>query len=412
MNLTRARIALAAPAYRDYAIGNLISLVGTWMNRVAVGWLCWELTQSGFWLGILAFADLFPTVILSPISGTLADRHDRMKLIKIMTFAQCLLATGLTVLTVLGWIEIWSLLAFVMAMGAVTALAQPARLAVLSVLVPSSALTAAVALNSTAFNLARFIGPMIAGYAIAHGGTWVALALNALSYAVYQVLLVRMPSAPPAARAQAKRDQVTAWDGYRYAMREPGIRALVLLLLASALAVRGFTELLPGFADDVFGRGAIGLAWLTAAVGVGAMAAGLVMAARDATRGLTRSIIRFQLVMTVVIGVFAASDNFFVALACMTVAGYSLVMTGIGIQTLLQIAPSPQFRGRVLGIYGTLFRGGVALGAMVMGLFAGPFGLQPPVLVGAVLGIGIWAWARTQRAAIEALEQPISAGDE
>src|SRR5690242_12367601 len=174
--------ALSSRNYRLYASGNFVSLIGTWLQRIAVGWLAWQLTHSGTWLGLVAFADLFPTVIVSPFAGAVADRRDRLGVIVATQVASTAQAALLAVLVWSGWIEIWSLFFLTLLLGVCGAFNQPARLALIPSLVDRSVLASAVAINSISFNLARFIGPAAAGLVIAEGGIALAFVVNAVTY--------------------------------------------------------------------------------------------------------------------------------------------------------------------------------------------------------------------------------------
>ncbi len=386
--------ALANPNYGVYCAGNLVSLCGTWLQRIAIGWLAWQLTHSGTWLGLVSFADLFPTVILSPIAGTLADRRDRLAVVKLTQCLAMVQAITLAALTWAGAITIGWLFVLAAAMGVVNAINQPARLAMIPSLVARADLSAAVALNSTIFNAARFIGPAIAGVVIAGGSIELAFALNALSYVAFLAALQRIRLArdeiPAASRRNFLEDSV---DGYRYVARHPGIGPMMVLLTATAFGGRAFVELLPGFADAVFGRGAEGLAALTAVTGLGAMLGGLRMAGRGDPAGLTRLVITNVLLMSAGLLAFSATSSFWIALPCLFVTGFALVTNGIGGQTLVQGAVDPAMRGRVMSLYGMIFRGGPALGALAMGALSSAFGLQLPVAGGALLCAAFWLWA-------------------
>lgn len=391
--------ALRDRNYRIYAGGNAVSLTGTWMQRIAVGWLAWQLTHSGTWLGLVAFADLFPAVVLSPLSGSLADRHDRRRILWVTQIVSMAQATALAVLTVTGWVTIESLFGLTVVLGIVTALAQPARLALVPSLADRSRLSSAVALNSLVFNLARFLGPVIAGVVIAESGLALAFALNALSYLAFLLALMqlRLQRAPPANGGKLIDDMVA---GYAYAARHAGIGPILLLLAVNAVALRAFTELLPGFADAVFGRGPQALAWLTAMIGLGAIAGALWVAQRPRVHGLTAVANTSTLVAALAVLGFAATDLFWFALPCLLVAGVALVLNGVGTQTLIQHAVDGAMRGRVLSLYGTLFRGGPAIGALIMGWLSNQVGLRWPVAGGAVLCVGLWWWARRRETAI------------
>lgn len=384
-----------------------MSLIGTWLQRVAIGWLTWELTESGTWLGIIAFSDLFPTVILSPLAGALADRHDRVALVRTVQFLCAIQATALAVLTATGTITIASLFALSVVMGTLNAFGQPARLALISALVRADSLGTAVAINSVTFNTARFVGPMIAGYTIAHGGTAIAFATNAVSFLVFAAALSRLPADRPPVEPGRTRSRgamlAEAIAGYRYVARHPGLGPLFLLYASTAVAGRGFVELLPGFADEVFARGPIGLAWMTSSMGVGAIVAGVTLAGRGGTAGITRMTVFNTLTLALAVLAFATVRRFELALAALAVAGFALVATGAGLQTVIQNAVDAGMRGRVLGLYGTIFRGGTALSALIAGAVSEFAGLALPVAIGAALCIAIWAWAITRVAAIAAI---------
>jgi len=396
--------ALSIRNYRIYATGNGISLIGTWLQRVAVGWLAWQLTHSGTWLGLVAFADLAPVVFLSPMAGAVADRRDRIWVIRMTQAFGMAQATLLFALVVTGSIGIWLLFALTLLLGSANAFAQPARLALIPSLVDRESLPSAVAINSIVFNNARFIGPAIAGVVIAEGSVSLAFALNALSYVAFQISLARLSGIPRdgAATRSGSRMLSETLEGYLYAMRHPGIGPMMALFAASALACRGFIEMLPGFADGVFHRGPQGLAWLVATAGLGAMAGGAWMAMRRGIEGLTRLVVAHTLLISAALLAFTASDEFWLAIPCLFVAGFGLVVTGVAAQTLVQSAVAPAMRGRIMGLYGMVFRGGPALNALIIGLFSAHFGLRLPLAAGAAMSVLFWAWAQWRRPAIAA----------
>ena len=400
--------------YRIYTLGNAVSLIGTWLQRVAVGWLAWELTHSGTWLGLVAFADLFPVVLLSPLAGALADRRDRVRVIRMTQLVAITQALLLALLTATGLIAIWSLFLLTLLLGAVNAVAQPARLALIPSLVDRATLPSAVAINSIVFNNARFVGPAVAGIVIAQGSISLAFLLNALTYVAFLAALGRLDVAPEPSLALGRPRMLTeTLEGYLYVARHPGIGPMLGLFAASSLACRGFIEMLPGFADSVFHRGPQGLAWLVATVGLGAMAGGGWMALRRGIEGLTNLVVTHTLLISVALVAFTATSEFWVAVPSLFVAGAGLVVTGISAQTLVQSAVDPAMRGRIMGLYGMIFRGGPALNALLIGVLSSGFGLRLPLAAGAVIAVLFWGWARWRRApiaaALEAAPQPAPA---
>jgi MFS family permease len=188
-----------------YSAGSAVSLIGMWMQRIAIGWLTWEMTKSGLWLGIVAFADFFPVLLIGPIAGAAADRWDRLRVVKTSQTISLLQATTLFALTAGGHMNIAMLVALTAFQGIVVAFNQPARLALVPSLVAETDLASAVAINSIVFNLARFIGPMFAGLAIVWSGVSAAFAANALSYVAFLAALARIHVAPTEAAAGKQR---------------------------------------------------------------------------------------------------------------------------------------------------------------------------------------------------------------
>ena len=388
--------------YRVYTAGNSISLIGSWMQRFSVGWLAWELSHSPTWLGIVAVADLMPTLLLSPLAGVLADRLDRVRLVALTQVLAMAQAALLALLTYNGAINILSLLALTLVLGIINAVNQPARLALIPNLVDRASLPSAVAINALVFNGARFVGPAITGPIVYHGGVALAFALNSLTYLAFLAALSQVRLAPDAHRAGARREFLSdTLAGYAYALHHPGIGPIIFLFAVTSLSIRGFVELFPGFADVVFGRGPIGLSWLVATLGLGAVTGGLWMVRRQGIQGLTSLIMGHVLLVALSVLGFTATATYGFALVCVFVCGFSLITTGISAQTLVQSTVDPAMRGRVMALYGMLFRGGPALNALILGWLASLIGLRLAVAGGAVVCIAYWAWARSRQDAME-----------
>lgn len=390
--------------YRVYTAGNSVSLIGTWMQRASVLWLAWELAHSTLWLGIVSVADLLPTLLLSPVAGLLADRVDRVRLIWLTQLIALGQAALLAALTYTGIITVELLFLLTLVLGAANAVNQPARLALIPSLVDRTSLPSAVALNSLVFNSARFIGPAVAGIIIDRGSTGLAFAVNAVTYLPFIATLARLKLAPDGAVPAAGARRALIGDtlaGYSYALRHPGIGRMVLLFAVTSFGIRGFIEMFPGFADLVFGRGPVGYTWLTATLGLGAVAGGLWMVRRPGIHGLTALIIGHTFLIAVSVLGFTATANYWAAIVCVFICGFSLVTTGISAQTLIQSAVDPAMRGRVLGLYGMLFRGGPAFNALVLGWLASFWGLRLSVAAGAMVCLLCWGWARLRQQVME-----------
>jgi MFS family permease len=390
-----------------YSLGSVVSLTGMWMERIAVGWLTWELTESGFWLGVVAFADFFPVILIGPIAGAAADRWDRLRVVKASQAALLVQASVLWGLTATGYVTVAWLVALNAIHGIVVAFNQPARLALVPSLVPVADLGAAVAINSVIFNLARFIGPIFAGLAIVWSGVAAAFLANALSYVAFLIALARIRIAPGEIEAtMAPRSFIADLnDGIRYTATHPGIGALMVLLIAFGVGGRPLTELLPGLADDVYHAGAGGLSILASATGAGAILGGIWLAHRAHAANLMTITLASAVITALAATAAVATENLWLALPAVIVFGFGMSSAGIASQTLVQLASDRSMRGRVMGLYGLIFRGGPAIGALGAGLVSVHLGLRWPVVIGAALVIAAWLWAYLRRDRIAAALQ-------
>ena len=395
--------ALRHRQYRNFAIGDVISLIGHWVQRVAVGWLTWELTESGTWLGIMAFAELAPSILFSPIGGAHADRFNRLRIVLVTEVMLAAQSASLAVLTLAGWVDVWSLVILTTVRGCLNAWSHPARQALVPSLVPHSDIAPAIALNSVFFNIARFIGPAIAGLVIVELGIGHAFVINTVGLLLFTVVLAFLrPPYPDTATHHRGAMMVQLVEGYSYVIRHPGIGPVMLLLLVTSLCARPVGDLLPGFAGAVYHTGATGLSWMTSSMGLGAMVAGAIIAQRGHVAGLTRFAVISTLVMGLALIAFAFAPVFPMALIAISIAAFSIATTGIACQSLVQSGVENNLRGRVISVYGMIFRAGPATGALIMGSLSEILGWAWPVAGGGLLCLVIWLWARRKSSTIKA----------
>lgn len=389
-----------------YSAGNAVSLVGSWVQRVGVGWLAWELTHSGAWLGAIAFADLFPVMVIGLFGGVLADRADRRWILIVGQALALIQAAVLWALTVVGVITIGWLFGLTLFLGTVVAAMQPARLALVPSLVVPEHVGGAVAFHAVVFNLARFVGPAIAGFLISTSGVATAFAFNAVSFAALIAALLLLRLGPRLSRSAGEQGVlVEMWSGLRYAFTHPGIGAALLLMAATAFLVRPVFELLPGFADAVFHSDAGGLALLTSAVGFGALVGGLWLAQRASAAGFASIAVMAAGLLGAAGLLFALTDGLAVATAAMALGGFAAVVVSVSTQTLLQTGVPGHIRGRVLSIWGMVLRGVPAAGALAMGAASDWVGLRLPLVAGATLCVmGALFLARRARSEMRVLE--------
>lgn len=394
--------ALSHREYRRYFFGNFTSTVGRWMYRMSVGWLTWELTKSTSWLGIVAFAEIFPTVLLSFIAGAIADRIGYGRVMRACQVLTTMVGIAFAALILGDWITIELVLALTMSYGILEALSTPARMSVVHSLVPAEDLTAAVALGSTSFNGARFLGPAIAGLLIAYMSIGVVMSICAVMFLQFYIVLIFLRINEGGRNRKMSFELIGDMKhGLIYVFGHRGIGFLMLLLAATGLLIRPFMELLPGFSEQVFGRGAEGMSILLSSIGLGAVFSGLWLAQRGETQGLTRMVTQSLMICAVALVLFCVTENLWLGAAFLFVLGYFMLLAGIGAQTLIQNVVDSNMRARVLSLFVLISWGLPALGAVAMGWLAEFIGLQEAVGGGAVLTLGVWLWARPVTARME-----------
>ena len=384
--------ALRNRNYLIYLAGSTVSLHGLWVYRVALGWQAWELTESELWVGVVAFTQFFPMVLFGSVFGVLADRFDRRKASILINSTSTLIMLALAALTVAGLVDVYVLCALSLLQGMADSAHLPVRLALIPALVPRQQFQSAMAINSVAFNLSRFVGPAIAGVLIAVFGVAAAFAFNAATYVAILAALLVIDTRPFRQRAEARSD---VWgelkDGVRYVRASTPVRQLLGLVAMASLFGRGPLELLPAFAESVFRRGSTGLAILTAAAGGGAVVAGIII-----SRGIVRLRIRYIAIGIAVAGcliiLLGVARQFWLGIATVAALGFVLTACGVGSQILLQSLIDDELRGRVSSLWGMIAFGGTAFGGLIVGALASIWGLSATTL-----GIGIVCMLLTLR---------------
>ena len=398
---------LRQPNFAWYMSGETVALLGIWAQKIAIGWLTWELTKSNFWLGAIAFADLFPTVLITPFAGVIADRVDRLKMSQLCQFLAGIHAFVMSALVFADLINIWSLFVLTVILGIVLAFATAARLALVPNLIESQYVPTAIAINSSIYNIARVIGPVIAAALISLLGTGATFLFNGLSYTVFVLCMFRIHLMRNESSGRSGGAFAQTFDGMRYAARHPAIGPALILLAAAAIGIKPFLEMLPGLADGIFGAGVEGFATFAAVAGAGAIISGVWMAARGSIQGTTR--IAFGSMILGVIGIFVvcATQIFWVGLLGTFIVGAAITMAGTSTQVLMQISVDGAVRGRVMSLYGMVHRGVPALGAVIIGVAAEWMGLQAAMIGGGVLtGIVFVVMLRRYGTMVAAIETP------
>jgi len=394
-----------ALSHRDYCLywaSNGITTIGRWMYRIAVGWLTWELTGSTTWLGIIAFAESFPLVVFSILAGAIADRIGYIRITILAQTATAAVAIVFAAETLFGSITIELVLISAVLIGSLESLTTPARMALVHALVPKQDLSAAIALGSATFNAARFVGPAIAGGLLVWAGTGAVLAVVAVTFVQFCVILLIVKADEPERTPGPWRDLVGDMViGIRYGFGHPGIRFLLIMLGMTGLLIRPVIELMPGFSAEVFDRGADGLAILMSVLGFGAMISCIWIGMRGRTVGLTRLVTVSLLAQGIALILSTLAGDIWIAAACFGVVGFAMLVGGVGSQTLMQSAVDTGMRARVLSLFIVISWGLPAFGALAAGWIATFAGLPLTIAAGGVLTIVLWLWARPQAEKLE-----------
>jgi MFS family permease len=361
--------------------GQLISLIGTWMQTVAESWLVYRLTGSALLLGLAGFANRIPIFLLAPIGGAVADRYNRHRIVIATQVASMVLAAALAVLTLTHLVRIWHLMTIAALLGVVNAFDIPARQAFVVELVDREDLQNAIALNSSMFNGARVVGPAVAGVLVAAVGEGWCFLANSASYiaVIVGLLIMRVPRAP-AARPASVVEHVM--EGFRFVSRSRPIVALLLLLGLISLMGMPYSVLMPIIADQTFHSGARGLGILMGSAGVGALLGALSLASRVGLQGYGRTIALAAIGFGLSLMAFSLARTLWLGVALLLPVGFAMMTQMAASNTLIQSMIPNHLRGRVMAVYSMMFMGMAPIGALLAGLLAGWLGATTTVAAG------------------------------
>jgi MFS family permease len=353
-----------------YFAGQLISLIGTWMQTVAQAWLVYRLTGSELLLGMVGFTSQIPVLLLAPIGGAVADRLPRRTIMVITQSLATVQAFVLAALTLTGTVHVWHVLVLAGLLGLVNAFDIPTRQSFVVELVGKADLQNAIALNSSMFNGARMVGPAVAGLTVAAVGEGWCFFLNGVSYlaVIAGLLLIRLQRRPvPPQRASLLQNLAEAAD---YIRGKAPVRLLLIMLAISALMGMPYQVLMPIFAQDVLHAGPRGLGWLMSAAGVGALGAALLLATKRHVAGLERWVGRAAFGFGVALIAFTTSHTFWLSLLFMLCVGFAMMTQMASSNTLLQTMVPDALRGRVMAAYTMMLMGMTPFGALIGGAIA------------------------------------------
>lgn len=376
--------ALRHRNFRLYFAGQCVSLLGTWIQQVALSWLVYRLTGSTLLLGTVAFLTQAPQLIVGPFAGIWIDRADRRRLMLLIQSLMLAQATALAALSYGGWIAPWHVLLAALALGLLNSVDAPLRHAMVGQLVTERAdLSNAIALNTFSFNAARFVGPPLAGVLVGLTSEAACFAMNGLSFVAVIAALLRIRTAP-GARATGPLGAALG-EGLRYARDTYTVRALLLQVAILNLLAAPYVALMPAFARDVFRGGPDTLGLLLGAAGLGALCAALYLAARRSVRGLTGIIAGGNLLAALALIGFSLADMLWLGIALLFLLGFGMIVCNASTNTILQTILPEHLRGRVLALFTSCVLGMAALGGLLAGSIAEHVGAWPTLLSMAVL---------------------------
>jgi MFS family permease len=379
----RSLRALRSRNYRLFFAGQSVSLIGTWMTRLAMSWIVYQLTDSAFLLGLTSFVGQIPAFFVAPIAGVWLDRWDRHRVLVITQVLAMIQSLALAILAFTGWINLWWIIGLALLQGLINAFDMPARQAfVIEMIEDRADLGNAIALNSSMVNGAKLVGPAIAGVLVAVAGVGVCFLIDGLSYIAVIASLMAMRVAPAKPRAAAKSAVQELAEGWRYVAGSPAIRSILILLAVVSVTGMPYTVLMPVVAVDLLHGGAHTLGFLMAMSGVGALASAIGLALRRTVLGLGKRIAISAALFGGGLMVLGFSRSLTISLLLMVVTGFGVMQQMAASNTILQTIAADDKRGRVMSFYTLAILGMNPIGSLLAGGVAARVGV-PVTMIGA-----------------------------
>ncbi len=382
------RVTFRALSHRNYRLffgGQGISLIGTWMQQIAMNWLIYRLTDSAFLLGVVGFTSRLPTFLFASLAGVMADRWNRHRLLVLTQALSMLQAMILAILVLTGSVAVWHVVLLSLFLGLINALDVPTRQSfVVDMIERKEDLGNAIALNSSIVNGARLIGPSIAGLLIATLGEGICFLLNGISFIAVLCALLAMRIRPQKREVRTRNVLKGLKEGFSYAFGFGPIRAVLLLLALVSMMGMPYSVLMPVFAEKILKGGPETFGFLLAATGVGAVTGSLYLASRRTVLGLGRVIVISASLFGVALIGFSLSRMFWLSMLTLLVAGFGMMVQMASSNTILQTIVEEDKRGRVMSFYTMAFMGMVPFGSLLSGGLAERIGAPFTVLLGGV----------------------------
>lgn len=385
--LSRTFAALQHRNYRLFFCGQLVSLVGTWMQNVAQAWLVYELTNSPFKLGVVSFCAGVPVLAFSLWAGVVADRMPKRRLLLLTQTSMMSLALILAADMFLGTIQWWHIAVLAFLLGTTNAFDAPARQAFVVEMVGRKELMNAIALNSAMFNSARIIGPALAGVTLAAVGAAWCFVLNGVSFLAVIAGLALMDVRPYVGAPSTESPFRQMREGLSYVWHHPTVRPLITLVAVSNMFALGYMALLPAFAQDILHAGTVGYGFMSTAIGVGALSGALIIASLGNYQRKGLVLTAGNLLFPVMVIALSLSRSFHLTLGFLVVAGLGFMTQNATANTLVQTTVPDGLRGRVMSVYMMVFLGFFPIGSLIAGAVAERFGIQVGAAFGGVIAL-------------------------
>ncbi|MGB5156619.1 MAG: MFS transporter [Desulfobacterales bacterium] len=371
--------------YRLFFIGQSISLIGTWIQRIAISWLVYKLTNSVFLLGVVGFADQIPTFLLSPLAGVLTDRLNRYHIIIVTQILAAIQALILTCIYFYGIIDIWHIIFLSVFLGSINAFDIPARHSLLVEMIEKKEdLGNAIALNSSMFNSARLLGPSIAGILIAATGEGACFLINALSYIVVIASILKMKIVPRIINKKNTHVLTEIKEGFSYTFGFRPIKFVILLFGLVGLMGMPYSVLLPVYAKEILKGGSHTYGFLMGASGLGALAGALYLASKNSIHGLLKIVPWSAGIFGIGLIIFSLSRYSLLSMVLMVLIGFGMMLQLASSNTLLQTIVDDDKRGRVLSIYIMTLMGSATFGSLLAGGMAKFLGVPLTLAIGGI----------------------------
>lgn len=373
--------ALKNKNFRLFFFGQIISLLGTWIQNIALGWLVYRLTDSAVWLGVIGFMGQIPALFITPFAGVYADRIDRRKVLIVSQIVPMILAFIMAALVLSNNVQVWQIVIIAGLNGVVIAVDNPFRHAFLIDMIGDKELLQnSIALNSTLYNSARFIGPMVGGFLIAIVGEGICFVINGISFlsVVFALLAMKVTvSNFKKNHASIVNDLV---EGTKYAFSHKPIRFLLTLVITTGFFGLPFQVFLPVFAKDILGGDSQLLGFLTGALGAGALTGAIYLASRKGIRTLPSLIVGTAILFALGLFTLSLSTSISLSLILLFFTGFGMIVQYASTNTVIQSVVDNEKRGRIMSLYSMSFLGVTPVGSLLLGAISGSIGVQITLL--------------------------------